>query len=60
MKQDIFYYIIKKGNDSTIITIDYWIGDVGDYITYKDEAWEIVDYAWEFYDLEETKEALYV
>ena len=60
MKQDIFYYFIRKGNDNAIITTDGWIGDIGDYITYKDDpTWEIIDYAYEFYDLEDTKEIIY-
>ena len=60
MKQDIFYYFIKKENDKAIITTDCWIGDIGDYVTYKsDSTWNIVDYTWEFYDLNDTKEVIY-
>ena len=52
--ENIFYYFIEKGNEKAIITTDSWIGDIGDYIIYKgDSTWKIIDYAYEFYDLEQ-------
>ena len=46
-----FYYFIsnEKKGETIILRSDSFLGEVGEYIKYKDDDWKITDYAHEFF-----------
>ena len=62
MKSDIFYYFTEEltTRESRMFTFDSYQGDIGDIIVSdEDPIYEIIDFAWEFFDLEDQMEVVY-
>ena len=64
MKVDVFTYFIKEAYSNKefpeheMFITDSWIGDVNDIINWNGKQWIILDYAWEFLDLETEMEII--
>lgn len=54
MKMNVFYYFVENivTKEQKVLTFDSYQGDIDEYIDYKNQLWRIVDYTWEFRDLE--------
>lgn len=61
MQENIFYYFVKSltTGEERMLTFDSYQGDIDEYIDYKNQLWRIIDYSWEFYDLEDEMMTVY-
>lgn len=64
MKTDVFTYFVKEAfskkefPEHEMFNTDAWVGDVNDIINWNGKQWIILDYAWEFLDLETEMEII--
>lgn len=61
MKMDVFYYFVENivTKEQKMLTFDSYQGDIDEYIDYKNQLWRIIDFSWEFYDLEDEMSMVY-
>ena len=60
MRENIFYYFVENitTKEQKMLTFDSYQGDIDEYIDYKNQLWRIIDYSWEFYDLQDEMEVI--
>lgn len=65
MKTDVFTYFVKEAfskkefPEHEMFNIDSYLGDVGEIIEWNGKFYEIIDFAWEWEDLEDVNEVVY-